>query len=134
VGTSDQAETPQLGIAGKFLGPGQITQTPTSENEIKLPSDLILVGDSFSTLSQKKGLLMIGFEMLSRRLYSQLDSGKGESPDAPEVQTRHRRQMNVVLGDAHVESGDHRRLLLDQSPQLLRRWHTDNEPHAEFFQ
>jgi prepilin-type N-terminal cleavage/methylation domain-containing protein/prepilin-type processing-associated H-X9-DG protein len=137
VGSSDKAGRLQFGVGGQFLGPGEITQTPTSESEVKVPSDMILVGDSFSTLSQKRRVLLVGLEMLSRQLYAELDpgaAGGGEGPGAKEAGTRHRKTMNVVFGDAHVESPKYARMLLDLNPDVLKRWHSDNEPHSDFFQ
>jgi len=134
VGTANKSETFQLGPGGKYVSSIMITQTPVSEKEVKVPSDLILVGDSFSTLSQRDQRLMVGLELLSRRLYSDLNPGKLEVPGVKEAETRHRRQMNLVFGDGHVESGDYKRLLFDLGPEWLRKWHTDNEPHLEFLQ
>lgn len=134
VGSSDKSGTPQFGIAGKFVGPGELTQIATKENEVKLPSDMIAVGDSFSTLNQKQRVLLVGLEMLSRQLYPELDPGTEEGPGAKVAKVRHRRKMNLVFGDAHVESPDYRQMLLDLNPNLLKRWHTDNEPHVDFFQ
>jgi prepilin-type processing-associated H-X9-DG protein len=104
---------------------------------VKVPSDMILVGDSFSTLSQKRRVLLVGLEMLSRQLYAELDpgtAGGGEGPGAKEAKVRHRKTMNVVFGDAHVESPNYARMLLDLNPNVLKRWHSDNEPHSDFFQ
>lgn len=134
VGTADKTETFQLGIAGKYVSSLGITQTPIDEREVKAPGDLIVVGDSFSTLSQKDGRLIVGLELLSRRLYSQLDPGEQAFPNEKEAVIRHRGKMNVVFGDTHVEADKFRRILLELNPRWLRRWHTDNEPHLEFFQ
>lgn len=133
VGTANQAETFQLGPGGKYASSIVITPTPVGEKEVKVPSDLIVVGDSFSTWSQQERRAMVGLDLLSRRLYSSLDPGKWEMPSEKQAETRHRGQMNVVFADAHVEAGEYRRFLFDLNPQLLKRWHTDNEPHLEFF-
>ena len=135
VGTADLTDVFQFGLAGKFVGPGEVTQIPMGENVMKVPSDMITIGDSFSTLSQRKRLLLVGLELLSRRLYSQLDTGGStDSAGVREAKIRHRKKMNVAFGDAHVESLDYRKTLLDQDPEVLKRWHSDNEPHLEFLQ
>jgi prepilin-type N-terminal cleavage/methylation domain-containing protein/prepilin-type processing-associated H-X9-DG protein len=134
VGTANLSETFQFGPGGKYVSSISITLAPVGEKEVKVPSDLILSGDSFSTWSQKDRRAMVGLDLLSRRLYSSLDPGKWEMPGEKEAQARHRSQMNLVLADGHVESGNYKRLLFDLNPQLLRKWHTDNEPHLEFFQ
>lgn len=134
VGTADQTETFQLGVGGKYVSSIGITRTAIAESAVKVPSDLIVVGDSFSTWSQENQRLMDGLELLSRRLYTQLNPGKQDVPSEKEAEARHRRQMNIVFGDGHVEAGNYKRLLFDLNPQLLKRWHTDNEAHLEFFQ
>lgn len=134
VGTADQSMTYRFGLAGKFRGPGEITQTPIAENEVKNPSDMIAVGDSYSTWSQEKGIIVAGFEMLSRRLDFPPEASGEDIQDSKEAGSRHRRRLNVVFGDAHVELLDAEKLLLDRSASWLRRWHSDNEPHDEFFQ
>lgn len=134
VGTANRSETFQFGPGGKYVSSISITLAPVGEKEVKVPSDLILSGDSFSTWSQKERRAMVGLDLLSRRLYSSLDPGKWELPGEKEAQARHRSQMNLILADGHVESGNYKRFLFDLSPQLLRKWHTDNEPHLEFFQ
>jgi prepilin-type N-terminal cleavage/methylation domain-containing protein/prepilin-type processing-associated H-X9-DG protein len=134
VGTANQAETFQFGPGGKYVSSIMITRTPVGGRDVKVPSDLILVGDSFSTVSQKKQRLMVGLELLSRRLYSDLNPGTQEFPSEKEAATRHRKRMNVVFADTHVEAADYGRILLDLNPRWLRRWHTDNEPHLEFFE
>ncbi|MBI4659037.1 MAG: type II secretion system protein [Verrucomicrobia bacterium] len=134
VGTADQADTFQYGLGGKYVSSIQITQTATVENAVKVPSELIVVGDSFSTLSQKKQSLVVGLELLSRRLYPQLEPQVEGMPRNKDAETRHRRKMNLVYADSHVESEQYKRVLLDLDPNFLRRWHTDHEPHTEFFQ
>jgi prepilin-type N-terminal cleavage/methylation domain-containing protein/prepilin-type processing-associated H-X9-DG protein len=131
VGMADQAGVLQYGLAGRFTGPGEVTQTPTAENEVKVPSDMITLADSYSTKSQKKRLILVGMETLSRQLVLS-DEDDGDVKESKEAKDRHRGRVNVVFGDAHVELVDAERLLLDRSPQWLRRWNMDNEPHADF--
>jgi prepilin-type processing-associated H-X9-DG protein len=93
------------------------------------------VGDSFSTLSQQQRVLLVGLEMLSRKLYFAPSAGGGEgSEEEQQVQNRHRRKLNVAFGDGHVESIDYIKLLLDKDPEMLKRWHSDNLPHPEFLE
>jgi prepilin-type processing-associated H-X9-DG protein len=134
VGTANRTETFQFGPGGKYVSSISITLTPVSEKEVKMPSDLILSGDSFSTWSQKDRRAMVGLDLLSRRLYSSIDPGKWEMPPEKDTAVRHRSQMNTVFADGHVEGGNYRRLLFDLNPELVRRWHIDNDPHLEFFQ
>lgn len=135
VGTADPEGVQRFGLAGVFSGPGQITQNAIREDAVVSPSDMIVVADSFSTLSQEGRVLLVGLEMLSRKLFFDQGAGGGEGSDEQnQVENRHRRKLNAAFGDGHVESTDYVRLLLDKSPVLLRRWHSDNKPHLEFFQ
>jgi prepilin-type N-terminal cleavage/methylation domain-containing protein len=133
-GSADTNDILRFGLAGEFVGPGELIQVPTPQHAVKVPGDMIIAADSFSTLSQKRRVLLVGLELLSRRLYSTLDSGQGPSPNAREASSRHRKKMNILIGDAHVEAVDYRKALLDLNPDLVKRWHSDNEPHLEFFQ
>lgn len=135
VGTADQGGVQRFGLAGVFSGPGQITQNPIREDAIAAPSDMIVVADSFSTLSQERRVLLVGLEMLSRNLFFDQGAGGGEGSDEQsQVENRHRRKLNIVFGDGHVEATDYARLLLDKSPESLKRWHSDNKPHVEFLE
>jgi len=133
VGTADTTGIFRGGLAGKFDGVGQITQMAITENEVRVPSDMIAVADSYSTLSQKKRVILAGLEILSRQLSLPSAPSDGEVQDSKEAANRHRGRLNIAFGDAHIELVDSERLLLDQSAQWLKRWHTDNEPHPEFF-
>ncbi|MBI4662679.1 MAG: type II secretion system protein [Verrucomicrobia bacterium] len=138
IGTSDANGSPRFGLAGKFTPQGALTQFPISDKDVKVPSDMIATGDAFSTLSQQRRVILVGLETLSRKLPTQWDSGDSEGEQGGggggKSGDRHMGKLNVVFGDAHVESNNHRELLLDLRPQFLKRWHVDNEPHLELFQ
>lgn len=135
VGTADKENIQRFGLAGKFVGPGRMTQNAIREDAVVAPSDMIVVADSFSTLSQERRVLLVGLEMLSRNLYFDQGAGGGEGSDEQnQVENRHRKKLNAAFGDGHVESTDYVRLLLDKTPETLRRWHSDNKPHLEFFE
>ena len=133
VGSADLGGIQRFGLAGKFAAPGAITQIPTKENEVKVPGDMITIADSISTLSQKDRLMLDGIETLSRKLYLDYTPGPDDTKETDPAKTRHRKKLNVTFGDGHTESVNYDLLLLDQSDRWLRRWHTDNEPHSEFF-
>lgn len=42
--------------------------------------------------------------------------------------TRHRRNLNVVFCDGHVEAVKTRTLFIEMSDAALRRWNKDNQP------
>jgi prepilin-type N-terminal cleavage/methylation domain-containing protein/prepilin-type processing-associated H-X9-DG protein len=139
VGTADQEQVQRHGLAGRFDAPGNMTQIPIPESEVKVPSNMITLGDSFASISQNSRLLVSGIETLSRRLYIQgdIDPNAGtEIAEASvrEARNRHNSKLNMSFNDGHVEALDHKSLFLDLDPESLRRWHSDNLPHEEFFQ
>jgi len=138
IGSSDNNGSPKFGLAGKFDRNGSLTQFAISEKEIKVPSDLIMAADAFSTLSQRRRVILVGLETLSRKLPPAWDPGGGGEGEEGEgsggkSSDRHIGRLNVVFGDAHVEFANHKELLLDLRPQFLKRWHIDNEAHTELF-
>lgn len=151
IGTADANGSPKFGLAGKFDPAGALTQFAISDKDVKVPSDMIMAGDAFSTLSQRRGIILVGLEAFSRKLPAQWgisasDGGgnggsgggggsgdSGSSGGSRQSNDRHLGKLNVVFGDAHVETPTYKHLLLDLSPQYLRRWHVDNEPHSELF-
>jgi len=135
VGTADETDIQQFGLAGKFNGPGTMTQIAIPESDVQVPSDMIAIGDSVATLSQKRRLLLSGLETLSRRLYIGLDFDDPSKADEQleEVRDRHKRTLNVSFSDGHTEAINYNKLYLDTSLSALRRWHSDNQPHSEFF-
>ena len=141
IGSSDNNGSPKFGLAGKFDPQGSLTQNAISEKDIKVPSDMIVAGDAFSTLSQRRRVILVGLETFSRKLPPQWDSGdSGDGSDGGggggggRSSDRHMGKLNVVFGDSHVENANHKELLLDLRSQFLKRWHVDNEPHTELFQ
>lgn len=138
VGTADEGDVQQFGLAGRFNRPGNMTQIAIPEAEVKVPAEMIAVGDSFATWSRNNRTLLDGIETLSRRLYVQLASDSAIEPDFEEeadnrVRERHRRNLNISFADGHVESVNYKKLFLDLDPEWLRRWNSDNHPHEEFF-
>ncbi len=136
VGTSDEFGVFRFGLAGKFSGAGEITQTAVKENEVLVPSNLITVADSYSTLSQEKRIIVAGLEALSRRLFfPQIDDAEagGELTDSKQAEKRHNGRLNIVFGDGHVEIVDAEKLLMNRNDDWLKRWHIDNQAHQELF-
>ena len=134
IGSSDTNGSPALGLAGKFNRTGELTDKAIPEAEVKAPSDMVAIADGYSTLSQKNRVLLIGLETLSRKLPPSLGGGDEATGNASSSRAdRHRGKLNVSFADNHVEHVQYKPLLLDVSLQHLRRWHTDNEPHLEWF-
>ncbi|MBM3840939.1 MAG: prepilin-type N-terminal cleavage/methylation domain-containing protein [Verrucomicrobia bacterium] len=132
VGSAGQDDAYQFGLAGKFASQARMTATATRETEVKVPADMIASADAYSTWSRPEDQLVLGLEILSRKLHNQLDF----TPLVRElkaVNQRHNGKLNVGFCDGHAESIKTRELLLDPNPRFLKRWHTDNEPHSELF-
>jgi len=133
VGSSDETDTYQYGIAGVFGPRATLTTTAIKEIEVKQPSDMIALGDAFSTLSQERGVILIGVEMLSRKMHNLGDIGKPGDGNRI-INQRHARRSTVTFCDGHVESIKFGKLLLERDPAMLKRWHRDNEPHSDLFE
>jgi prepilin-type processing-associated H-X9-DG protein/prepilin-type N-terminal cleavage/methylation domain-containing protein len=94
------------------------------EGAVRVPSDMIALGDNFA-LWNGKSVVEFGGLIRDERVTAYKpghDLIKGAS-------ARHRNQGNVVFCDGHVEAVTFRRLFLDRDDASLRRWNKDNEPH-----
>ncbi len=103
------------------------------ESEVRSPSDMIAIGDSFIrsyTLQQSPLSIMEGFDLISRRLQRIEISGTGLS----KASLRHGGMSHNVFADGHVEANTLKKLFFSLVPIDLARWHIDNEPHSELFQ
>lgn len=132
VGSAGPDDAYQFGLAGKFAPQAKMTSIATRESEVKIPADMIATGDAYSTWSTKADQIVMGLEMLARKLHN-LDDFSAISVETKVVSQRHQSKLNVAFCDGHAESIKIRELLLDYDPRFLRRWHTDNEPHRELF-
>ena len=133
VGSADPNDSFRYGLAGRFANQARMTSLAIPETEVEVPSDMIAVGDAFSTWPYNPLVIVEGFEMLSRKLHSLENFAR--FPDGSKMMTqRHQGKLNVNFCDGHAESIKYRNLLLDLNPKFLKRWHSDNEPHLDFFQ
>lgn len=108
--------------------------TSAKESWVVNPSDMIMVGESFSRTcisEQSRSSFTEGFDAISRRL-QRLDLWY--TMDLSEVSRRHRGMSHVVFADGHVEAVKLQKLFFDTDEASLRRWHIDNQPHLELFQ
>ena len=102
-----------------------------SETEVRVPSDMIALGDSLSLLP-KTGSDFPVDTVYEFGLFRQETSGSRGSHAAEAVKraaARHQNRGNVVFCDGHVESMTFKRLFLDRDDASLRRWNRANEPH-----
>jgi prepilin-type processing-associated H-X9-DG protein/prepilin-type N-terminal cleavage/methylation domain-containing protein len=110
---------------------------PVRDNEVKLPSDMIALGDgNYSPINNTDGFLPLptrytvaGIGSLNKAQclfhyfprHSQLEALRL-------VQQRHSGKYNVAFCDGHTERIPYLRLY-DGSDFSLRRWNRDHEPH-----
>lgn len=132
VGSTDPTDAFQFGLGGTFAPQAKYVGKPIPESDVKAPSDMIAVADAFSTWPYQPLVIVQGFEMLSRKLHSEENFSRFPDGSKP-VAHRHHGRINVTFADGHAESVKYQDLLLDLNPKFLKRWHSDNDPHLEFF-
>jgi prepilin-type N-terminal cleavage/methylation domain-containing protein/prepilin-type processing-associated H-X9-DG protein len=104
------------------------------EAEVKVPSDMIALGDSLALLPKSGSDLPADTVMEPHAgIMERQETVEYRNSDAKwrvkQAAARHRNQGNVVFCDGHVEAIPFRRLFLDRDDASLRRWSRDNEPH-----
>ena len=132
VGSAGSDDAFRFGLGGRFGAGAVLTHSATPESDVKVPADMIAMGDAYSTWSRQEDQIVMGLELLTRRMFNKDDL----SPIAVEtkvVNRRHLGKLNVAFSDGHSESIKTRDLLLSLEPRFLKRWHSDNEPHPELF-
>ena len=118
-------QSPIDGLGGDgFPPPLKLSQwKPVKEEMVKVPSDMIALGDGF--FGMQVGKFMERSPLLGRDYI-----GHDMIPtETKVVRERHRSQANVTFCDGHVEAPKLETLFRDCSDQALRRWNKDNEPH-----
>jgi prepilin-type processing-associated H-X9-DG protein len=113
-----------LGLGMALVPPGHVR--PVKESEVRVPSDMLAIGDGF--LGESTNYLHISSWLYRRSRHpptfnaaNQIRLGKD----------RHRGKLNMVFCDGHVEAFKLETLFVDETDQALKRWHRDNEPHRE---
>ena len=102
----------QFGLQGHY-NPATYLFSPIGESEVAVPSDMMVLGDSFDP----NGILM-------RRPVAGMEQFGN-------VLTRHQGKANVVFCDGHVESPTLQFLFEDTNDEALVRWNRDHQPHRE---
>jgi prepilin-type N-terminal cleavage/methylation domain-containing protein/prepilin-type processing-associated H-X9-DG protein len=124
-----------FGLGGHRIGGGPNQFAPTTTSMLRSPSNLKAFGDGFfrSRNARFDGLL---YDFLTIGP----DTGWNNVGSAFKMPTKkqtsfvnHRGRANRVFADGHLESEDMRRLF-SASDFELRRWNTDDEPHADRLQ
>lgn len=132
VGSTDSTDAFQFGLGGTFAPQAKYVGKPIPESDVKVPSDMIAVADAYSTWPYKPVVIVQGFEMLSRKLHSEENFSRFPEGSKPLAQ-RHGGKINVTFADGHTEAIKSHDLLLDLNPKFLKRWHSDNDPHLDYF-
>lgn len=107
---------------------------PVKEDEVRVPSDMIALGDHFALLPKYDSGFPVDTVIESRDGLKRQEMVFGSpgpfvTESVKRAAARHREQGNVVFCDGHVEAVKFRRLFLDRDDASLRRWNRDNEPH-----
>jgi hypothetical protein len=120
------------GLGGQSFGRADNSQTPTREAAIRVPSDMLALGDDFVRSPHAK----TDGGQNSEGEISPTDNYVLETMTPYKVQSsfkNHRGKFNRLLSDGHLEVEDMRGQF-SPSDDYLRRWNTDNEPHRDLWQ
>jgi prepilin-type processing-associated H-X9-DG protein len=105
---------------------------PLPESVVKIPSDMIALGDSMSALTNRY-MLDTALGVISRSGgHVQGNFNQAMIEDSIREQSRrHGGMANIAFCDAHVAGLKFQPLFFDESDDALRRWNNDHEPHRE---
>ena len=131
------------GLGGSLTEPDNWdSAVPIRESAVTAPADMIALGDA-NLMWLLAPVLRAYYGVTGPTTYSgyaRLDinswrrstaSGFGGSAGILQAsQARHRRKLEIVFCDGHVE-GLRTESLFDSSDPSLRRWNNDHEPHAD---
>lgn len=115
----------ELGLRGVVLTPetGSGRLSPTPESDVKVPSDMIAIGDAY--IMYGNHYLGIGYQTLGG-----FPSYRDQLPEANPKS--HNSGINLLFCDGHVEAPKLEQVFIDRSDATLRRWNKDNQPHREW--
>lgn len=121
-----------LGIGGVYVGePRNIQLLPTTESAVRVPSDMLAIGDSYTGIDN--GTIDDGGIGVLARDFSSVGV-----PTEMEIMLSHRKYgrrhagiANVGFCDGHVEGMKFQPLFFDKTDAALSRWNIDHEPHRE---
>jgi prepilin-type N-terminal cleavage/methylation domain-containing protein/prepilin-type processing-associated H-X9-DG protein len=113
------------------------------ENQVRVPSDMIAVGDAtliwtpaalsralYGTEDSRDGYDGMGLIDINSRNGVQRPNYAGSAGVIDATLKRHSGRYNIAFGDGHVE-GVRRKTLFARSESSLRRWNNDHEPHQD---
>lgn len=129
VGSSDNFDQFHYGlvVCYPFLA---FSDETIREDTVKVPSDFIALGDSFSrSYTTTNTPIVEGAEFLTRKLHDYGDRPIGKKVKA--ASKRHNGHSQLAFADGHVEALLLQKLLMEDT--YLQKWHCDNLPHKELF-
>lgn len=134
-GTKDPRESLGLACSGIATKQNNWFAGPRSEWDVKVPSDMMAVGDAYYFGGQgynSSGKFDV-YESPGDMVREGLEAGVF-FPTKPTGRKRHQGKLNVVFCDGHVEGIKVQALFFSKDDRDLRRWNVDNEPHRERLQ
>lgn len=130
VGSNDLPLEGTFGLAG-VLANGTVRRV--AETEVRVPSDMIALGDNLALLPKSGSDFPVDKVMISLFALSRQEGvayrGTGADDAVRQAESRHLERGNIVFCDGHVEAVTFKRLFLDRDDASIRRWNRDNEPH-----
>ena len=124
-----------LGLSGRPESAPVARVVATSESQVKVPSDMITLGDAILTTLYDLPKGMKAEKKPSGA--SVLDGGLVFYPGSRQpsliqaTKNRHAGIFNIVFADGHLESIRHEKVF-DKGEAALRRWNNDHEAHREY--
>jgi prepilin-type N-terminal cleavage/methylation domain-containing protein/prepilin-type processing-associated H-X9-DG protein len=116
-----------LGLGGRTIIPNP---PPLPRDQVKVPSDMIAIGDAYASGLSERGYGLIGDQPW---IGSHHKGGSGQPDQRWEKAAvhRHNRRLNIVFVDAHVEANKIEKLLYEKSETALKRWNNDNQSYLQ---
>ena len=119
----------ELGLGG-WQPRGSFWQLPVRESKVKVPVDMLAVGDAFV---EEMGALLQTSDVFGMNVtvgsFLAYETGMGLFKKT--AQRRHRGSLNAALCDGHVESPKVEKLFSRTNNMDLQRWNNDHQPHCE---
>lgn len=108
------------------------TQTPTRESEVKVPDDMIAIGDPFfGTFNNNSIVFSIDFlGRMDKMSFGLMVGGEDPLPYWFKLASGlHQRRANILFCDGHVDALSFNTLFFSMDDSSLSRWNKDHEPH-----
>jgi prepilin-type N-terminal cleavage/methylation domain-containing protein/prepilin-type processing-associated H-X9-DG protein len=125
-----------LGLGGG-QPPGTQEVRPVQESRVKVPSDMIALGDAYLTVLVDPGRWGLKPPVKPSGVGLIQSAGRFFMLREPAFvklwQRRHSGSFNLAFCDGHIEWIKYEKLF-GKTDEMLRRWNNDNQPHRELVQ